>query len=365
MLAELKMPKVSVVVPVYKTEKYLVRCIESLQKQTLREIEIILVDDGSPDDSPDICDKYAESDSRIRVIHKANQGVFLARESGIKKAKAKYIGFVDSDDYVSETYYENLYQAIQGNNADMSCASFTELHENGKVLYIGTFSGIYEGESLNKDFYPNCFLDFRPNMHESFTASLCTKLFLKEQLLFACNEIADKHITYREDYLLVFHIVMRAHKLVFVPNETGYYYVMRESSSQHSYRNNYLEIYKSLQNELKNIPYPTTASIYARQAEKRDKSRNAFSILLNESDPGKTSSWLETKKIIGDILTDPFWNDLDFADYFDGVSFSWSTRSFFIMRKMIEKKRKRSLYCYIRIRHFLRCAKRKVKSVIK
>ena len=89
------MPKVSIVVPVYKVEKYLVRCVCSLQNQTLRDIEIILVDDGSPDSCPEMCDALAAQDSRIRVIHKKNGGLSSARNAGLKVASGKYVGFVD------------------------------------------------------------------------------------------------------------------------------------------------------------------------------------------------------------------------------------------------------------------------------
>ena len=94
----MKQPKVSVVVPIYNVEPYLVMCLESLLNQTLKEIEIILVDDGSPDNCPQICDEYAQRDSRIKVIHKKNAGLGMARNSGIEIATGKYIAFLDSDD---------------------------------------------------------------------------------------------------------------------------------------------------------------------------------------------------------------------------------------------------------------------------
>ena len=103
---------ISVIVPVYKVEKYLNKCVQSIIQQTYTNLEIILVDDGSPDNCPQMCDEWAKKDSRIVVIHKKNGGLSDARNAGIAVAKGKYIGFVDSDDYIESTMYEDLYLAI-------------------------------------------------------------------------------------------------------------------------------------------------------------------------------------------------------------------------------------------------------------
>ncbi len=110
------MAKVSVVVPVYNVEKYLERCIESIRNQTLEDIEIILVDDGSPDNCPKICDGFAEKDSRIKVIHKKNGGLSSARNAGIYAATGEYIGYIDSDDYAEPDMFEILYDSSHGRN---------------------------------------------------------------------------------------------------------------------------------------------------------------------------------------------------------------------------------------------------------
>ena len=106
---------ISVIVPVYKVEKYLKRCVDSILAQTYPCLEVILVDDGSPDGCPAICDEYAREDRRVRVIHKENGGLSDARNAGIDAAKGKFLGFVDSDDYVHPRFYELLLQALAGN----------------------------------------------------------------------------------------------------------------------------------------------------------------------------------------------------------------------------------------------------------
>ena len=112
-------PKVSIVVPVYKVEEYIDRCLDSLLNQTLKDIEIILVDDGSPDNCPKICDEYAQKDARVRVVHKQNEGLGYARNSGMEVAVGEYIAFVDSDDFVDIRMFEELYDVARGNDSDV------------------------------------------------------------------------------------------------------------------------------------------------------------------------------------------------------------------------------------------------------
>ena len=107
------MPKISIIVPIYNVEKYLDRCVRSLCNQTLQDIEIILVDDQSPDDCPRMCDEYAKQDSRIIVIHKKNGGLGYARNSGMKVATGEYVAFVDSDDYVDLDMFESMYNSAK------------------------------------------------------------------------------------------------------------------------------------------------------------------------------------------------------------------------------------------------------------
>lgn len=125
---------ISVVVPVYKVEKYLNRCVDSIINQTYKNLEIILVDDGSPDGCPEICDEYAKKDSRIKVIHKENGGLSDARNVGIDIAKGKFITFIDSDDYINGNYIELLYHTCIENEADMAITSHKVIYENGTVI---------------------------------------------------------------------------------------------------------------------------------------------------------------------------------------------------------------------------------------
>lgn len=120
---------ISVIVPVYKTEKYLGRCVASLVNQEDRELEIILVDDGSPDRCPEMCDERARKDSRIKVIHKENGGAFSARFEGIKIASGYYVAFVDSDDWLDKDMYSYLYGLINKYSADAAGCNMRKISE--------------------------------------------------------------------------------------------------------------------------------------------------------------------------------------------------------------------------------------------
>ena len=120
------MPKISIIVPVYNVEEYLPRCIDSILAQTFTDFELILVDDGSPDNCPQICDDYAQKDNRIKVIHKENGGLSSARNAGIELAISDFVGFVDSDDWIDPNMYSVLYNLQKKYNADIAECSFVK-----------------------------------------------------------------------------------------------------------------------------------------------------------------------------------------------------------------------------------------------
>ena len=125
------LPLISVIVPVYKVEAYLDKCISSIVGQTYRNLEIILVDDGSPDNCGAICDAWAEQDSRIKVIHKENGGLSDARNAGMSAATGELLGFVDSDDHISPEMYQLLYERMIADNSDISACGVEMVFENG------------------------------------------------------------------------------------------------------------------------------------------------------------------------------------------------------------------------------------------
>ena len=124
---------VSIIVPVYKVEDYLAECVNSLIAQTYRDIEVVLVDDGSPDRCPEMCDEFVEQDSRIRVVHKGNGGLSSARNAGIKVAMGELMAFVDSDDYVDERYIETMVKALRDTEADIAAVDIVEFSDKAPL----------------------------------------------------------------------------------------------------------------------------------------------------------------------------------------------------------------------------------------
>lgn len=174
----------SIIIPVYNCEKYIGRCIESVIRQTYTNLEIILVDDGSNDKSLSICEEYAEKDSRIKVIHKSNGGVSSARNCGIKACTGDYIGFIDSDDYIDETMYEELLNALLRNNTQISMCRYYNVSGEQKTIskLIADTETISNEHFLLDIFNYNCM------------GVLWNKLF-KRQLFFK----NDSLILFRED----------------------------------------------------------------------------------------------------------------------------------------------------------------------
>ena len=146
-------PLLSIIVPVYKVENYLQKCIDSILAQTFTDFELILVEDGSPDGCPALCDAAAAKDARIRVLHQKNGGLSAARNAGLDVARGEWIGFVDSDDYIAPEMYETLYKAVQNTGADLALCDYAAVDEAGIPClppYTGLAQRIFTGRELLK-----------------------------------------------------------------------------------------------------------------------------------------------------------------------------------------------------------------------
>ena len=211
---------ISVIVPIYRIDRYVGLCIESLINQTYKNLEIILVDDGSPDRCPEICDLYPKKDSRIKVIHKENGGLVSARKAGIMATTGKYVGYVDGDDWVGVGFYESLHNHIAATDADIACAGFRrDLFSSTSSFTDNLQSGLYEGERLdalrmkmlsNGDFY-----------RLGVSTYVWNKLFKRELLLEAQLNV-DNSISIGEDGAVTYPAIMKARKVVLTDN-TAYH----------------------------------------------------------------------------------------------------------------------------------------------
>ena len=215
-------PLISIIVPVYNTEKYIARCIKSILNQTYKSIELILVDDGSADNSPKICDEYAERDSRIKVIHKKNGGVSSARNAGLDIAKGDYVGFVDSDDFVGERMYELLYRAVQDRDDVISNLMFTRVFSDGRTAASSVPHDT--DEIISKETFIKELL-----LHKG-DASVCSKLFPRKVL--KGKRFDESKLN--EDVIFMFSLLKDVESISFV-GAIGYYYYVREGSTTNAY----------------------------------------------------------------------------------------------------------------------------------
>lgn len=230
-------PKISIIVPIYNVEAYLDRCMQSLIMQTLREIEIIMVDDESPDNCPTICDNYAKQDSRIKVIHKKNGGLGFARNSGLEIATGKYIAFLDSDDFVDISMYETLYNTATQYNLDTVFCGFNQYSSYNikSKQEVSTFT-IYEGKDIKEKVLLNMIAG-TPEQKEDRTlfmsvwhAIYSNKLIQKNNIRFCSErEIISEDIVFDIDYLT------QAQRVAYIP-DCLYYYCLNESSLSRIFR---------------------------------------------------------------------------------------------------------------------------------
>lgn len=219
---EIKNPKVSVIVPVYNTEKYLFKCLMSLIQQTLKEIEIIIVNDGSTDSSSNIISQFKESDNRIKVLSQENRKQGAARNNGTQIATGEYIGFVDSDDWVDEDYFEKLYNAAKKYDSDIALATNVRIG-NGKTKKRLDIK-------ISK---------FVTSLQEKFDICNLCKDACPTNKIYRLSMLKNNNITwpenvYCEDKLFSTKAVYYANGIVSVPN-IYYYYFRRPNSTVNKY----------------------------------------------------------------------------------------------------------------------------------
>lgn len=235
---------ISIIVPVYNTEKYIRKCLDSIVNQTLFDIEIICIDDGSTDDSCSILEEYAKKDTRIKVFHKENAGLVAARKTGLKLATGEYVGFVDSDDWIEMNMYEKLYDLASQCDADLvTCGYYLEGNYTS-VLLDTVQEGFYNVEQM-PFLCENTIFNMKKK-DVGIRASLCCKLFRTEKIRNAESKIPNA-VTISEDRLCNLAFMLEC-KSAYVHREPLYHYVIHPKSMVHRGDTNYLicvnEVYK-------------------------------------------------------------------------------------------------------------------------
>ena len=208
---------VSVIIPVYKVEKYLRKCVDSVINQTYKNLEIWLVDDGSPDNCPAICDEYAANDSRIKVIHKKNGGLSDARNAALDVMTGKYVTFVDSDDYISKDAIQTMYDVLKEYNTDISLGNMQSVSENGNITSNCSFSDD-EKVLCGDDIYLTL---NRPN-----APSKLYKANVFDDIRFPLGRLYEDVFTW--------HKILAKVNRIALTGKVSYYYLVRSGSIMHS-----------------------------------------------------------------------------------------------------------------------------------
>ena len=237
---------ISIIVPVYKVEKYLEKCVKSILKQTYTNLEIILVDDGSPDKCGQLCDELAKTDNRIKVFHKENGGLSDARNYGVERANGEYIGFVDSDDYIHECMYEELYKAIKKSGTSIAECGVTRVYKN-------TLRPHYEGEDyflvLDREGYLKEYLE-----NKRLYGSAWCKLIhrdLAKKIKFPTGKIY-------EDAFYTLELLKTVDRYTLISGNYYYYYIRENSITTRPFSSkdmDYIEIMNEIEDyTLANFP---------------------------------------------------------------------------------------------------------------
>ncbi|MCR5223874.1 MAG: glycosyltransferase [Bacilli bacterium] len=205
-------PLISVIVPIYNVEEYLNKCVDSIIGQTYKNLEIILVDDGSPDNCPELCDEYLKIDKRVKVIHKKNGGLSDARNEGVRISTGEYISFIDSDDYVPNNFIEELFNGYIKEDADISICDIKVIYDDKEIVEESM-----KGDEINQ----------LNAINTPFAASACNKLF-KSEIIKKCPFEVGK---INEDIAVVIPIIANSKKIAYVTSTT-YNYVQRDTSIQ-------------------------------------------------------------------------------------------------------------------------------------
>lgn len=255
---------VSIVVPVYKVEKYLERCVDSLRSQTLSDIEIILVDDGSPDRCPEMCDALALADSRIRVVHKKNGGLSSARNAGLRVASGEYVGFVDSDDTVSPDMFGKMLEVIERERVDFVMSDYLRIPAVG-IPYLKTLEirpGRYDKAALLRDIFPQLIMGENVDYGPLLSVWHC---LYRTDFLRSNNFYFDEEVRWSEDNIFSAIVGYHADSFFYMKGEGLYHYHQNPGTITTSYRPGAWDVYCTMNQHLHEFFDRVTDYDFSRQ----------------------------------------------------------------------------------------------------
>ena len=305
---------ISIIIPVYNAEKYLVECIESVIKQSSSEWELILVDDGSTDKSSKICDMYADSNQRIRVIHKSNEGVSKARKTGCKEAKGDYVMFIDSDDLINEICIEKMAKILSNVEVDIIKFGILWERKDGSVEKSHlNHVGLYEKEKIEERIYPYLVHNWRA---EYYAPSIWGGIF-RRNIIFPYM-IEDRMAAIGEDSACVIPAVYHCSKIYFL-DENLYFYRYNNQSATRSRKifnwDNPRIIAEHLMKNLDAEKYDFKQQIYRRITH------DVFNVCLTQFN--RNDSYEKIKEDILTHLDKPLYKESISQARFKFGSFAW------------------------------------------
>lgn len=240
---------ISIIVPVYNVEKYLSQCVDSILSQTYKNIEVILIDDGSKDSSGKLCDEYSEKYEQCRVIHKENAGLGMARNSGLEEIRGDYVAFVDSDDWIKPDAIEKMYKALKDNNVDFCKSGFIRFQNNGKKIRSVTYNAEYfSGDEAKNVLLPRM-VGSSPSQHDSVEMCVCGVLYNAQIIKEYKLRFPSERVLISEDLVFNIDYMQNANGACLVPYE-GYMYRYNPKSLSASYRKDRFKAVNYFYNEM-------------------------------------------------------------------------------------------------------------------
>lgn len=225
-------PLISIIVPVYNKEQYLKACVDSLVGQTYSNLEIILVDDESTDNSGRICDEYAKQNENVLVIHKPNGGPSSAWKAGFKSSHGEYVSFVDSDDYVDTNMIEEMVEQLSGDSKQIITSDYVITKDDGSESYV--YQKLSPGEYLRENITNNLIKEFLGNEHRTISFSRCMKL-ISRKLIEDNFDYCDERVLMGDDSTIILPCLIDANRILVMDHKVYYHYRYINDSIVHRY----------------------------------------------------------------------------------------------------------------------------------
>lgn len=308
------MAELSIIVPIYNVEKYLGRCIESILAQTYTDFELILVNDGSPDNCAEIMEQYAKKDGRIITIYQENRGVSAARNAGLKIAQGKYIGFVDPDDWISDCMYQIMVEEMESTCCDLVCCNWDSHHSGGEKIdhiILGLKSHMTKNEFISHLF----------DKPRTVGGSTWNKLFCKKKI----KKYYDEHIKIGEDYLFLMDYCSGISKVSYC-NEILYHVFEREDSIT---RENELKLVEGLEVAKRIVTLAAEVNGKIYQRAESDYLDSCYRLLELARKKNATIEYKQARNYFKQYLRKNFWGVMKNPEIY------WKTKILYFYKLII------------------------------